>query len=151
MVRPVRERVHKARSLHTKHVPLAVTYSQVKRCGCKRLGFMICLAGTEVGISLCIVAKMLVGINALASSLTSDRVPQQLHVGSDPGFLTANQVADAAVTRIRNHSSHCLIDSIFMSFNEPQQLRGFVDRTGGGLYGGDDLMGIVDHSMSLIA
>src|SRR6516225_75446 len=77
---------------------------------------------TTVGIGLCLVAKMLVGINALASAFTSDRIAQELHVGSNPGFLTANQIANAAVARISNHGSHRLIGAIFMSFNEAQQL-----------------------------
>jgi len=72
-------------------------------------------------------------------------------MGSNPSFLTADQVANAAVTRVGNHSSHRLIGAIFMSFNESQQLRSLIDCTGGGLYTGDDLLSIIDRPMSLIA
>jgi DNA-binding transcriptional LysR family regulator len=36
MVRPLAERVQKARNLQARQVPLAVMYSQLKRWGCKR-------------------------------------------------------------------------------------------------------------------
>ena len=38
-----------------------------------------------------------------------------------------------------------------MSFNESKQVSSFVDRPSGGLYGGDHLMGVIDHSMALVA
>src|ERR1700740_3109267 len=114
-------------------------------------GFHNLVSWAAVGITLCIVAKIFVAINARAASFISVGVTQKLYMGSNPGFLTANQVADAAITRIRNHGSHRLVGSIFMSFNQTQQLGGLVYRTGSGLHGGDDLMGIIYRSMSLIA
>jgi hypothetical protein len=38
-----------------------------------------------------------------------------------------------------------------MSSDQPEQLGGFVDRTGGSLYGGDNLMSVFDYAVSLIA
>jgi|SRR5580693_479321 hypothetical protein len=38
-----------------------------------------------------------------------------------------------------------------MSLDQRKQAMAFVDRTSGGLYGGDNFMGIIDHSMALIA
>jgi hypothetical protein len=40
---------------------------------------------------------------------------------------------------------------VFIGLNEPLLLAGFIHRTGGGPYGGDHLMGIINHTVSLIA
>jgi hypothetical protein len=44
-----------------------------------------------------------------------------------------------------------LVGDIFMSLNESKQASSFVDRPGGGLYGGNNLMSIIDHPMTLVA
>ncbi len=38
-----------------------------------------------------------------------------------------------------------------MSLNESKQASSFVDRPGGGLYGGNNLMSIIDHPITLVA
>jgi hypothetical protein len=65
-------------------------------------------------------------------------------VRTDPRFLTFNQVADATVTGISDGRSNRLVSDIFMSLNESKQASSFVDRPGGGLYGGNNLMSITD-------
>ena len=55
------------------------------------------------------------------------------------------------VAGIRDDRPHRLIGNIFMRLNESKQTNTFVDCSGRSLYGGDNLMGVIDHSMAFIA
>ena len=69
---------------------------------------------------------------------------------SDPRLLTLKQVIGATVAGIGDNRPDHLIGSIFMSLNEGKQTSSFVDCSGSSFYGGDDLMGIIDHSMDFL-
>src|SRR5258708_9500663 len=70
---------------------------------------------------------------------------------SDPSFLTINQITDAAITGVGNDRLNFFVGGVFMGLDEALQLAGFIHRTGSGLYGGDHCVGILNHSISLIA
>src|SRR5260370_8096163 len=72
-------------------------------------------------------------------------------MGSDPRFLTSNQISEAAITGVGNDRLNFFVGGVFMGLDEALQLAGFIHRTGSGLYGGDHCVGIINHSMSLIA
>ena len=69
----------------------------------------------------------------------------------DSRLLTLNEVSHTTVTRVSDDRSNRLVGDIFMSLNESKQASSFVDRPGGGLYGGNNLMSIIDHPMTLVA
>src|SRR5258708_5279116 len=70
---------------------------------------------------------------------------------SDPSFLTINQITDAAITGVGNDRLNFFVGGVFMGLDEALQLAGFIHRTGSGLYGGDHCVGIINHSISLLA
>src|SRR5260221_14616317 len=70
---------------------------------------------------------------------------------SDPSFLTINQITDAAITGVGNDRLNFFVGGVFMGLDEALQLAGFIHRTGSGLYGGGYCVGIINHSMSLLA
>src|SRR5258708_23410684 len=70
---------------------------------------------------------------------------------SDPSFLTINQITNAAITGVGNDRLNFFVGGVFMGLDEALQLAGFIHRTGSGLYGGDHCVGIINHSMRLIA
>ena len=114
MVRPVRERVHKARSLHTKQLPLGGDVFPGQARGVQAPGPHDGRAA--IGVALDIIDKMPFVVDALAAPF-ADRISQKLDMGSDPSLVTLNQVARVAVGRIGDHGSQSLIGAIFMSFN----------------------------------
>jgi len=65
--------------------------------------------------------------------------------------LTLNQVSHTPVTGVSDDRSNRLVGDIFMSLNESKQASSFVDRPGGGFYGSDNLIGIIDYPMALVA
>src|SRR5258707_5126058 len=70
---------------------------------------------------------------------------------SDPSFLTINQITNAAITGVGNDRLNFFVGGVFMGLDEALQLAGFIHRTGSGLYGGDHCVGIINHSMRLLA
>jgi hypothetical protein len=104
---------------------------------------------TAISIGQRIVDEAFFRINSFAPAFTSLGLAQQLEVSSDSRLLTLKEVIGATVAGIGDNRPDELIGSIFMSLDERKQTSTFVDCSGSSLYRGDNLMGVIDHSMAL--
>jgi hypothetical protein len=58
------------------------------------------------------------------------------------------RLATLPQARVSDDRSNRLVGDILMSLKESKQSSPFVNRSGGGLYGGNNLMDIIDHPMA---
>ena len=58
-----------------------------------------------ISVALWVVAKVLIRINTRASAFPFVGLTQELEMGSDPGFLTADQVTNVAIASISDHEA----------------------------------------------
>jgi hypothetical protein len=69
---------------------------------------------------------------------------------SDPSLLASDQIVDATIASISDDRLGRLSGDIFVSFQQAHESSRFVDCTGGGLYGRDNLVSVINHPMALI-
>jgi hypothetical protein len=72
-------------------------------------------------------------------------------VGLDPSIMTDEIVVNGAVFAVGDYGINALLGSVLVGFNDIFKHLTIINRSGGNLRGGDDLLCLIDRSMRLVA